>query len=311
MARKVWSLRVLLASAATVAFMASVPLWGNEPVVGVGINLLAWVALSASWIVFSGLTGYISLGHAVFYGIGGYVTALLWLSVPMAVSVAAGGVAAALLALVAGYSCLRVRGPYFVMLTFGLSQFVKFVVIEIETALQIGGRLIIGAPELETIYWLFLAAATAAVVLLAVIRYSRFGSGLRAIREDEVAAETIGVPTVKYKVIAFAISAIIPGLVGGIMLMRSGYLEPDTIFDPTVSLTMICIAVIGGGNTPATALLGSLFLVGLSETLWVRFPLVYMILLGCLLVTFVLALPQGLLGLLTSVTSRVYGRGEK
>ncbi len=64
-----------------------------------------------------------------------------------------------------------------------------------------------------------------------------------------------------------------PGLVGGIMLMRSGYLEPDTIFDPTVSLTMICIAVIGGGNTPATALLGSLFLVGLSETLWVRFPL--------------------------------------
>jgi branched-chain amino acid transport system permease protein len=311
MARKVWSLRVLLASAATVAFMASVPLWGNEPVVGVGINLLAWVALSASWIVFSGLTGYISLGHAVFYGIGGYVTALLWLSVPMAVSVAAGGVAAALLALVAGYPCLRVRGPYFVMLTFGLSQFVKFVVIEIETALQIGGRLILGAPELETIYWLFLAAATAAVVLLAVIRYSRFGSGLRAIREDEVAAETIGVPTVKYKVIAFAISAIIPGLVGGIMLMRSGYLEPDTIFDPTVSLTMICIAVIGGGNTPATALLGSLFLVGLSETLWVRFPLVYMILLGCLLVTFVLALPQGLLGLLTSVTSRVYGRGEK
>lgn len=95
------------------------------------------------------------------------------------------------------------------------------------------------------------------------------------------------------------------------MLMRSGYLEPDTIFDPTVSLTMICIAVIGGGNTPATALLGSLFLVGLSETLWVRFPLVYMILLGCLLVTFVLALPQGLLGLLTSVTSRVYGCAEK
>ena len=131
------------------------------------------------------------------------------------------------------------------------------MVIEIETALQIGGRLIIGAPPIEIIYWLFLTMATAAVVLLAVIRYSRFGSGLRAIQSDEVAAETIGVPTVKYKVVAFAISAIIPGLVGGIMLMRSGYLEPDTIFDPTVSLTMICIAVIGGGNTPATALLGS------------------------------------------------------
>jgi branched-chain amino acid transport system permease protein len=306
-----WSSRTLLASAATLAFMASLPLWGDDPAIGVGINLLVWVALSASWIVFSGLTGYISLGHAVFYGIGGYVTALLWLSVPMWASVAAGGVAAALLALVAGYPCLRVRGPYFVMLTFGLSQFVKFVVIEIETALQIGGRLIIGAPPLDIIYWLFLAMATGAVVLLAVIRYSRFGSGLRAIREDEVAAETIGIPTVKYKVLAFAISAIIPGLVGGIMLMRSGYLEPDTIFDPTVSLTMICIAVIGGGNTPATALLGSLLLVGLSETLWVRFPLVYMILLGCLLVTFVLAVPQGLLGLLAQLRHRLHSRGEK
>jgi branched-chain amino acid transport system permease protein len=308
---KPWSPPALLGSAAILAFMASLPLWGDDAAIGVGINLLVWVALSASWILFSGLTGYISLGHAVFYGIGGYVTALLWLSVPMWASIAAGGAAAALLALVAGYPCLRVRGPYFVMLTFGLSQFVKFVVIEIETALQIGGRLIIGAPSVEIIYWLFLIMATAGLALLAAVRYSRFGSGLRAIREDEVAAETIGIPTVSYKVLAFAISAIIPGLVGGIMLMRSGYLEPDTIFDPTVSLTMICIAVIGGGNTPATALLGSLFLVGLSETLWVRFPLVYMILLGCLLVTFVLAVPQGLLGLLTQLRNRLYVRGAK
>jgi branched-chain amino acid transport system permease protein len=93
-------------------------------------------------------------------------------------------------------------------------------------------------------------------------------------------------------------------LVGSIMLMRSGYLEPDTIFDPTVSLTMICIAVIGGGNTAATALLGSAFLVGLSETLWVRFPLLYMIILGALLITFVLVVPQGLLGLLTQLHKR-------
>jgi branched-chain amino acid transport system permease protein len=306
-----FSPRASLALAVTVAFMASLPFWAGDPIMGVGINLLAWIALSASWLMFSGLTGYISLGHAVFYGLGGYVTALLWLSVPGWASIVAGGAAAAGLAFLVGYPCLRVRGPYFVMLTFGLSQFVKFMVIEIETALQIGGRLIIGAPPIESIYWLLLLMATAAIVLLAVIRHSRIGSGLRAIQEDEVAAETIGVPTVKYKILAFAISAIIPGLVGGIMLLRSGYFEPDTVFDPTVSLTMICIAVIGGGNTPATALLGSLFLVGLSETLWVRFPLLYMILLGCLLVTFVLAVPQGLLGLLGQVRERMAKRGEK
>ena len=305
-----WSARSISSFVVAVIFMASLPLWASEPVIGVGINLLAWIALSASWILFSGLTGYISLGHAVFYGLGGYVTALLWLAVPMWMSITAGGIAAGLLALATGYPCLRVRGPYFVMLTFGLSQFVKFVVIEIETALQIGGRLIIGAPPMEVIYLLLLAMAATAIVLLAVIRYSRFGSGLRAIREDEIAAETIGVPTARYKIAAFAISAIIPGLVGGIMLMRSGYLEPDTIFDPTVSLTMICISVIGGGNTPTTAVLGSLFLVGLSEMLWVRFPLVYMMILGALLVTFVLALPQGLMGLLTLAGERLH-RGRK
>ncbi len=305
-----WSARSISSFVIAVIFMASLPLWASEPAIGVGINLLAWIALSASWILFSGLTGYISLGHAVFYGIGGYVTALLWLAAPMWMSVTAGGIAAGLLALATGYPCLRVRGPYFVMLTFGLSQFVKFVIIEIETALQIGGRLIFGAPPMEIIYLLLLAMATSAIVLLAVVRYSRFGSGLRAVREDEIAAETIGVPTVRYKITAFAVSAIIPGLVGGIMLMRSGYLEPDTIFDPTVSLTMICISVIGGGNTPATAVLGSLFLVGLSEMLWVRFPLIYMIILGALLVTFVLTVPQGLLGLVTLVSERFH-RAQK
>jgi branched-chain amino acid transport system permease protein len=306
-----WSTRSVVLFVVAVAIMAGVPFWASDPIIGIGINLLAWIALSASWLLFSGLTGYISLGHAVFYGVGAYVTALLWLSVPAWASVTAGGIAAGLLALIAGYPCLRVRGPYFVMLTFGLSQFVKFVIIEIETALQIGGRLIIGAPPVEVIYLLLLTMAAAAIVLLAAIRYSRFGSGLRAIQEDEVAAETIGVPTVRYKIIAFALSAIIPGLVGSIMLMRSGYLEPDTIFDPTVSLTMICIAVIGGGNTPSTALLGSLFLVGLSETLWVRFPLLYMIILGALLIVFVLAVPRGLLGLLTQLSHRFVRQSEK
>src|SRR4029079_14017974 len=118
-----WPMRSALLFAAAVFVTASLPLWASGPTIGVGINLLAWIALSASWVLFSGLTGYISLGHAVFYGVGGYVTALMWNTAPMWASVSAGGIAAALLALVVGYPCLRVRGPYFVMLTFGLSQF--------------------------------------------------------------------------------------------------------------------------------------------------------------------------------------------
>lgn len=260
---------------------------------------MMWLALAASWVLFSGLTGYISLGHAVFFGIGAYVIAFTWGVLPLWAGLALGGAAGAAFAIVFGFPSLRVRGPYFVMLTFGLAELMKFVVIEIETRLQHGGRLVLNGPSVEVIYWSLFGLAAAALGLLAVVRFSRFGAGLRALREDEMAAETIGIPVASYKVIAFAISAIIPAMVGGMMQVRSGYFEPLIVFDPIVSLTIICIAVIGGGDRPVGPVLGTVFLVGLSETLWTRFPLLYMVILGFLLLIFVLAVPQGLSGLLT------------
>lgn len=152
---------------------------------------------------------------------------------------------------------------------------------------------------MEAIYWILLGLASAALVLLAAVRFSRLGAGLRALREDEVAAETVGVPVILYKIVAFSLSAIIPAMVGGVMLMRSGYFEPLIVFDPLISLTIICIAVIGGGDRPIGPVLGTLFLVGLSELLWARFPLLYMVILGTLLLVFVLAAPQGLAGWLS------------
>lgn len=277
----------------------SLPLWASDQWIGVGINLMMWLALAASWVLFSGMTGYISLGHAVFFGLGAYIVAAAWGTLPLWAGVLLGGAAGALFALVVGYPTLRVRGPYFVMLTFGLAELMKFVVIDIETRLQHGGRLVLSGPSVEAIYWSLFVLASIALGLLAVVRFSRFGAGLRALREDEIAAETIGIPVTRYKITAFALSAIIPAMVGGMMQVRSGYFEPLIVFDPIVSLTIICIAVIGGGDRPIGPVLGTIFLVGLSETLWTRFPLLYMVILGFLLLIFVLAFPQGLSGLLT------------
>jgi branched-chain amino acid transport system permease protein len=275
---------------------ALVPSFCGDYGVGVALSILMWVALAESWLVISGLTGYVSLGHAVFYGLGGYFCVLTWQSLPLPLALLGGGLASGALALLAGYPVLRVRGPYFVILTFGLSELVKFVVINVETALGVFSRLLLGGPSLETLYYVMLGLAVAACALAWWVGRSRFGVGLRAVRENETAAETIGIPVARFKLAAFALSAVIPGMVGAVMVLRSTYFEPMQLFDPVTSFTIVTVAILGGSDDVRGPLLGALFLTGLSELLWARAPQLYMILLGVLLVGFVLAAPDGIVG---------------
>jgi branched-chain amino acid transport system permease protein len=285
-----------LALAAVTALCAALPLTLSTYSLGIGLDLLMWIALAESWAMFSGLSGYVSLGHAVFYGVGAYVTVLLWQVLPLWLSVPLGGLAAALLALVLGWPCLRVRGPYFVILTLGISEFVKYVVVSAEAALGRNGRLLIGTPSLAVLFVAMLALAVLSMALLQIVRSSRLGAGLLAIREDEVAAEAIGVNATILKLTAFVLSALIPGMVGGLMILRTTYFEPMQSFSPTTSFTIVTIAILGGSDEVAGPLLGSLFLVLLSELLWTRAPEIYMIILGVLLIAFVLFVPEGLFG---------------
>ena len=275
---------------------AALPFVGNEYWVGVGTNVAMWTALTESWIVLSGMTGYVSLGHAAFIGAGAYVFVLLWGMVPIWAGLVAAGASAGLLALVVGAPCLRVRGPYFVILTLGVAEFVKFIVINIEASLSKFGRLVLGAPDIRTIFYIMMGLAALAYLLSHAVRRSRFGMGLRAIREDEIAAEASGVPVTALKVAAFVVSAIIPGMVGALVVMRSGYFEPLQMFSPLLSLTMITMAVIGGSDDAPGPLFGVTFLVVLSEALWSNAPQLYMIILGVLLVAFVLGVPDGIYG---------------
>jgi branched-chain amino acid transport system permease protein len=287
---------VLLLAVVAVAFCALLPFALGPYALGVGLSVLMWIALAESWAMFSGLSGYISLGHAVFYGVGAYVTVLLWNAVPLWISVPLGGLAAALLALCLGWPCLRVRGPYFVILTLGISEFIKYVVIASEAALGRNGRLLIGTPSLAVLFEAMLALAVISMLLLQAVRSSRLGVGLFAIREDETAAEAVGVNAAALKLFAFTLSAFIPGLVGGLMIMRSTYFEPLQAFSPTTSFTIVTIAILGGSDEVSGPLLGALFLVLLSELLWTRAPELYMIILGVLLIGFVLFVPEGLVG---------------
>ena len=288
----VWRRISILAVAAIL--LASVPYFESAYVIGLTLTLLMWIALTQSWVIFSAMTGYISLGHAVFFGVGAYVMVLCFNTLPFLIAVILAGLVGFSFAFLVGYPCLRVRGPYFVILTFGLAELVKFIVINVEAGLGKFGRLLLGAPGLETLYYLILALAAISIAITYYVRRSRFGAGLRAIREDEEAAETLGIDVARFKVLAFAISATVPSMVGAVMILRNSYFEPLDVFNPVTSFTIVSMAIIGGGDDVPGPLYGALGLVLLQEILWANWPEVYMIILGVLLVTFVLRLPEGI-----------------
>lgn len=292
------ALRQATAPALLAVLAVALPFAGNDYYLGIGFTLFGWIALTQSWTIVSGMAGYISLGHAVFAGIGGYVLVLTWGAVPVWLGVLLAAAGAGLFALVVGSPVMRVRGPYFVILTFGLAEFAKYVVINIESALGKFSRLLLGGPGLDDLYWAMAAAAVIATVATILIRYARLGAGLIAIREDEQTAETIGVPTARFKLYAFALSGVIPGAVGALLVLRTGYFEPLQAFDPVISFTVVTMAIIGGSDDARGPVLGALFLVALSELLWANLPQIYMIILGVLLVGFVIFAPNGLTGLI-------------
>ncbi len=278
---------------------AVVPAMGSDYLLGIGFTLACWIALVQSWTVLSAMAGYVSLGHVVFSGLGAYVVALSWGVLPLPIALGLAGAVAGLFALLVGTPVLRVRGPYFVILTFGLAELVKHAVIIIESRLGSFSRLLFGAPDLLWLYVIALALAAAATLGAVLIRGSRLGRGLLALREDEVAAETVGVPTTRLKLTAFVLSAVVPGIVGGLMAVRTAYFEPMQAFDPTVSFAIVTMAVVGGSDDARGPLLGAAFFTLLSEALWAHLPEVYMVVLGVLLILFVLFVPQGIAGALS------------
>jgi branched-chain amino acid transport system permease protein len=273
--------------------------FANDYWIDLGISVMMAAALAQSWAILSALSGYVSLGHVVFYGLGAYLVVVTWQVLPLWVALPLAALAAAGFAFVIGLPVLRVRGPYFVILTFGIAELVKYVLIAVESALGHASRLILGTPDPDDLYYIMLGLAILSTIFAYVVRRTRLGHGLRAIRENEEAAETLGVPIAAYKLAAFVLSAAIPGAVGGVMALRATYFEPRIVFDPMISFSMIAMTIIGGSDDLRGPILGAVLLTALSELLWANAPQLYMIILGVLLVVFVRLLPEGIGGLLT------------
>ncbi len=260
------------------------------------------IALAQAWNLISGMTGYVSFGHAAFFGVGAYAGALLLIQgFPWWLTVMEGAGIAALLAVPLGFLTLRLRGPYFAIAMLGLNEVGRIVATLWETVTHGGSGLTISPellPSLDVKYFTMFVLALGATLLVAWIHRSRFGLELRAIREDEEAAEMVGVNTTFNKVIAFVLSALIPGAVGAVYVMYTSYINPSSAFEHARNIEMIVVVLFGGSGTVWGPIIGAGTVMVLRELLWAQFPAAHLAALGVLLLVVVLYLPGGLISIL-------------
>jgi len=290
--------RDLLVLTAITGWAMALPHYGSEFVVSMALTCLMYVALSSSWSLFCGSTRYMSLATAAFFGIGAYTAAVSLDHLPWPVVITAGATIAAAVAIVMGAAVLHLRGTYFAVLTFGMTELIRHAITYWEKQVTgTVGRVLTVVPERDTIYLTVLALSALAVFTSIVVRRSRFGLALQGIGFDEQRAQTLGVNTRLVKIGGFAITAAFAGAVGAAMSVRWTYIDPMTVFNPFIGFQTVLIALIGGAATLWGPLIAAIVFSLLAETLRLQLPELYMVTLGLLLIVCVLYLPGGLASL--------------
>ena len=294
-----------------VLMMAPPFLTSNQFLLHLAITVLLWTLLGVSWNLLGGFAGQVSFGHATFFGVGAYATMILYLRLGLApwYGMALGGAAAVLVSLPIGLICFRLRGPYFSLSTLAVAEIVRLIALNWD-ALTNGpvGLLITALPPVRlggrVLDWeskapfYFIIAALAALAMLATWRLSRarLGAYLLAIREDEDAAESVGIDTVRAKVLTLALSAFFTGLAGGFYGLYFRYVDPDAVFPIALSVEMVFIAVVGGLATVIGPVIGAVFLTTLGELFRERFQVGHLIFYGLFMMLAIRYLPEGIWG---------------
>ena len=291
-------LALAIVGAAAVAALA-VPVIGSAYAVSFTIQLLVFLILAYSWNLIGGYAGYTHFGQVSFFGVGAYVGTLLMfhLNVPWYLAAIVAGLSGIVLAIPLGGAMLRLKGPYFAIGMFGLARVLEAFALGFDSLTQ-GGTGIYLKPmtDLRPLYVVMLAIG--AVMLVATWRLdnSRLGLKLLAIREDEGAAESLGIRTTRIKIGAFVVSAIAPAAVGSLYAAYLGFIDPPTAFAPNLELTTIAVVLLGGMGTVLGPLVGAIVLSVVNELLWASYPQLYLAIIGVIILGTVLFAPRGLVG---------------
>ena len=281
------------------ALAAVVPLaTRSEYAVNLLILFFLYVIVAQSWNLLGGFAGQVSLGHSAFFGTGALVTRLLWVShMSIWCALPAGAVAAACLACLVGTPCLRMRSAYFPIGTLALSMIAQITVSNIfPVPGSLASEYIVTYSVLPRYYVALLAASLTLFVVSKIVR-SRTGLALVAIRDDEGAAEAMGVRTVRYKVLALIISSLLAGLGGGIFAFHQISYYYSAPFELSWSFLPTLTTFIGGLGTVVGPVIGAACFLGLSELFALSLGEIHILIFAVTFVIVVLFVPGGLMSL--------------
>ena len=300
-----WAAVIALLGAALTIFDV-VPV--NAFVYFAGYVVLQYVILATAWNIMGGYMGYVNFGTAGFFAVGAYTSVVLYnlFKAPLLVMIPVSGIVCALLGLGMGYLTLRLRGVFFAIATLALAIVLETLVVNWDYVGGATGAYILRAREIapfgnyiEFLFFVMLLLAIFAVAAARWIERSKTGRGFAAIRDDEEAAECAGVPTLKLKLVATTVSGFLMGVAGAPFVLYVGFVEPSSAFNLVYAVNSIAMPMIGGATTWAGPLIGALLLGTVQQVATVTISSeLNLLIVGGLLVFFVIAAPEGIVGLI-------------
>jgi branched-chain amino acid transport system permease protein len=279
--------------------------------------VVQFIVLATAWNILGGYAGYVNFGTSAFFGVGAYIAVMLikWMNLPLGLQIVAAAVVGGALGFGVGLLTLRLRGIFFSIATVAITIILETVIINWRFVGGATGIQILRPPVMEPFdsytKMLFVCAVILAIVAVAIARYvetSWIGRGLRAIRDNEEAAECTGVPTLKLKLAACSISGALMSAAGAPLAMYQSFVEPASAFNLTYSVSALAMPIIGGTSHWIGPVLGALLLGTVQQVVTVTISSeLNVLVVGVLLVVFVVAAPQGIVGLFLKLKNKVKG----
>ena len=303
-------LLISIAVAAVVFFGARMV--NNDYVFFAGYTVLQFIVLATAWNILGGYTGYVNFGSAAFFALGAYATVFFhkFYPLPIPLLIVIGGIVSGIVGLGMGYLTLRLRGAFFAIATLALAVVLQTLVVNWDYVGGSRGAYIIRpndiavvGPYIQYLFLLMLALVVIALTIARGIERSQLGYGFATIRDDELAAEASGVPTLRLKLVATTLSGALMGMAGAPFPYYIGYLQPSSAFGLEYAVNSIAMPMIGGTTSWVGPLIGAVLLGSLQQIATVTISsAVNLLIVGLLLVAFVIIAPNGIIGLVQGWT---------
>jgi len=294
-----------------IALLFLVPLfWTNVYFLHLMTSIFIWIILGEAWNILAGYAGQISFGHAAFFGVGAYTTALLFtqLGILPWLAMVIGGAVAALFSIPIGIITFRLRGPYFSLSTFAFAEILRLIAVNWRSFTKGAVGILYPVLSLGELmpYYVVMFSALLTIFLLWKLLGTKVGYYFITIREDQDVASSLAINTTAYKLFALLVSAFFTGIAGGFYSNYMKYIDPELAFSGVdISLATIVVVMVGGLGTLAGPVIGAVIVVLLSELLRDLFPFAHLLFYGVLVCLVVLYMPEGMIKVLRILIKRL------